>query len=99
MNEITPVELLYDKSPPADTRPLISASDKPASVSVPAVSSYVDVMFVPPTTNPFTMSSISSCVLPEELIVYVPAPSSYVVVILVPATNNALTLSSTLSSV
>ena len=67
---------MYDKSPVADTKPLISESDKPASVSVPAASSYVDVIFVPPTTKPLTMSSISSSVLPEELIVSVPFASS-----------------------
>ena len=99
VNENSPVELLYDKLPPADTKPLISESDRPESVSVPAPSSYVDVMFVPPTTKPFTISSISSCVLPEELIVKVPFASSYDVVMFVPAVINALTLSSTLSSV
>ena len=67
VNENAPVPLLYDKSPLADTNPLIFASDKPASVSVPFASSYVEVMFVPPTTKPFTISSISSCVLPDTI--------------------------------
>ena len=97
VTENAPVELLYDKSPPAENKPLIAESDKPASVSVPAASSYVDVIFVPPITKPFTISSISSSVLPEELIVSVPFASSYDVVIFVPAVINAFTLSSTLS--
>ena len=42
----------------------MSASDDPASVSVPAASSYVEVMFVPPTTNPFTMSYVVVILVP-----------------------------------
>ena len=108
MYVITPVELLYASEPsPPESVTEIAALDNASvycvisfvSVNVPAASSYVDVIPVPPTTKPFTISSISSSVLPEELIVKVPFASSYDVVMFVPAVINALTLSSTLSSV